>query len=372
MKTISLSILFSVLLRAGFTQSIPAESLYLGQTPPGTTPKVFNIDYQSGYVITERIAISRDDKEIYYAEGTPPTHWMIRHFTYANDAWSESSLLFDNYTGPALSPGDDTLFFHKYYNTSSWLSNIYFSVRDGSGWSTPSVFAGDISMGWLQMTDAGDFYVTRQDGSLGVSKMVISDSDTVFHSMGIGNREFFISRDESFIIFSSDGGGGFGRNDLFVSYRRNDATWTDPVNLGSTINTSNWDVSPYVTPDEKYLFYVRVNTSGGRALYWVKADELIDSLRIASGVADVKGFSSGQDIIIYPNPSNGQFNIILGEVPYRVAMVEVCDLEGRLILSSAIHNKTRATIDLSGHARGVYLVKLVIDGEIVNRKIFMD
>ena len=63
---------------------------------------------------------------------------------------------------------------------------------------------------------------------------------------------------------------------------------------------------------------------------------------------------------------------MLGDVPYKKAKIEVSDLTGKLIFSSGIHNKTRVTIDLSGHAKGIYLVKLVIDGRIFNREIFID
>lgn len=53
----------------------------------------------------------------------------------------------------------------------------------------------------------------------------------------------FLASDGMTIYFSSDGHNGFGNNDIFMS-RRLDSTWqrwTEPQNLGGSINTPDWD-----------------------------------------------------------------------------------------------------------------------------------
>ncbi len=75
------------------------------------------------------------------------------------------------------------------------------------------------------------------------------------------NTEFvdwtpFIAPDESYLLFSSLRPGGYGSGDLYISYRSTDNTWSDPVNLGSTINGKGNERYPYVSPDGKYLFFV--------------------------------------------------------------------------------------------------------------------
>jgi hypothetical protein len=72
--------------------------------------------------------------------------------------------------------------------------------------------------------------------------------------------------------------GGFGITDLYVSFRKNNNTWTNPKNMGASVNTSGDDFGPYVTADNKYLFY-ESGYSSPSSIYWVKVDELIDSLR---------------------------------------------------------------------------------------------
>jgi hypothetical protein len=43
MQKVILSIVLSILIKAGFAQSIPTDSLYLGQTLPGSVPEVFKL-----------------------------------------------------------------------------------------------------------------------------------------------------------------------------------------------------------------------------------------------------------------------------------------------------------------------------------------
>jgi len=65
----------------------------------------------------------------------------------------------------------------------------------------------------------------------------------------------FIAPDESYIIFASDRPDGFGGGDLHVSFRQDDGTWGEAINLGSTINSPQTDFCPSVTKDGKYLFF---------------------------------------------------------------------------------------------------------------------
>ena len=68
---------------------------------------------------------------------------------------------------------------------------------------------------------------------------------------------------------------------LRISYHKMDGGWTNPKGLGSTINFGLGMWGPVVTADNKYLFY----TTGTRAdfsdtyIYWVRIDNLIDSLK---------------------------------------------------------------------------------------------
>lgn len=62
-----------------------------------------------------------------------------------------------------------------------------------------------------------------------------------------------ISYDQSFMVFASDREGGYGKMDLYISYRKNEL-WSEPQNLGAKINTSGNDWFPFLN-ERGYLFY---------------------------------------------------------------------------------------------------------------------
>jgi hypothetical protein len=66
----------------------------------------------------------------------------------------------------------------------------------------------------------------------------------------------FVAADESYILFSSTRPGGFGSGDIYISYREGDDLWSEPRNLGASVNTGANERYPYVSPDGQFLFFV--------------------------------------------------------------------------------------------------------------------
>jgi Tol biopolymer transport system component len=64
-----------------------------------------------------------------------------------------------------------------------------------------------------------------------------------------------IAPNESYIVFDSERAGGFGRGDLWVSFRTGDKTWGKGINLGKEVNTPGNESIPHITPDGRYLFF---------------------------------------------------------------------------------------------------------------------
>jgi hypothetical protein len=48
---------------------------------------------------------------------------------------------------------------------------------------------------------------------------------------------------------------GCGGNDLYISYRQQDGTWSKGYNLGPKVNTAAEELGPRISPDGKYLFF---------------------------------------------------------------------------------------------------------------------
>ena len=78
------------------------------------------------------------------------------------------------------------------------------------------------------------------------------------------------------MIFASDIPGGFGGKDLWYSeFNKRDKVWTDPVNLGPTINTSGDEMFPHLT-DSKVLYFSSTGHLGMGGLDIFKADHTAD------------------------------------------------------------------------------------------------
>jgi tetratricopeptide (TPR) repeat protein len=64
-----------------------------------------------------------------------------------------------------------------------------------------------------------------------------------------------VSPDGSRMFFSSDRPGGYGGRDIYMSVRKADSTWSKPVNLGPKVNTPNDEDGPFVSVDNKKLYF---------------------------------------------------------------------------------------------------------------------
>ena len=74
-----------------------------------------------------------------------------------------------------------------------------------------------------------DIYHSRlENGEYKVVKNLSSPVNSEF-----SDYDSFIAPDESYLIFSSDRPGGYGKyNDIYITFRKKDGTWTEPKNLG--------------------------------------------------------------------------------------------------------------------------------------------
>lgn len=64
-----------------------------------------------------------------------------------------------------------------------------------------------------------------------------------------------ISKDGRTLYFTSNRKGGIGGLDIYKTTLGEKGKWTEPVNLGPEINTPFNEDTPFLSPDEKYLFF---------------------------------------------------------------------------------------------------------------------
>lgn len=72
----------------------------------------------------------------------------------------------------------------------------------------------------------------------------------------------YLTADNNSLYFTSDARGGLGDNDIYVSFRNKDGSWSEPKNLGAPVNTEYDDDAPYVSDDGKTLYFASKGHDG--------------------------------------------------------------------------------------------------------------
>ena len=75
-----------------------------------------------------------------------------------------------------------------------------------------------------------------------------------------------LSADGQVMVFSLESYASRGAEDIYVCFRRHDGTWTDIQNLGSVVNTAYEEMTPYISPDNKTLIFAS-NGHGGEGSF---------------------------------------------------------------------------------------------------------
>lgn len=74
------------------------------------------------------------------------------------------------------------------------------------------------------------------------------------------------------------------------------------------------------------------------------------------------------ELYVYPNPSNGIFNINLINNSDNVATIEVFNALGDIVLSNSI-NSNRIKVDIQNQQKGIYLIKVNVGNKIFYEKV---
>lgn len=101
-------------------------------------------------------------------------------------------------------------------------------------------------------TGSGDIYYTDFYASKFNDITMVKDKDI---NTKFWETHCMVSHDRSRMFFASDRPGGYGGRDIYMSRRKADSTWSNPVNLGPKVNTSNDEDAPFVSVDNKMLYF---------------------------------------------------------------------------------------------------------------------
>jgi len=264
---------------------------YYGQSFPTGIPQ----EFVSGLISTDHHehscpSISLDGKECYWSMMHRPLGETPQKILYSNldgGKWTHPQLasFSSSYVdgGPVFSFDYQHLYFYSKRPFDS-LSNveqprIWVVDRKKKEWGEPHLAFGEDHADQIQLvfscTKSGTFYysgilegvknnmgiyrIRQKDGIFGIPELLPSQINSS-HQDWIP----FIAPDESYLIFSSDRPGSIGFFDLYISFHTENDLWSEPLNLGPTINTDGSERFPGLTPDRKAFFFVRDSE-----IYWV-------------------------------------------------------------------------------------------------------
>jgi Tol biopolymer transport system component len=258
---------------------------YLGQTPPGTSPRVFAPGLVSTDAHEFSCSFSPDGTEFYFTRRDPvKNRTLIMVTTVAGGAWTEpapapfgrGAMEFE----PMVTPDGQRL----YYTSDQPVPgggqspmNIWFVRRQGTGWADPTPAGSPFNpmkAMYVSMTRDLTIYTTDISQGPGSESIVVARPvggqyptlERLGPPVNSGKRDMYpyIAPDERYLVFVS--GRVAREGGLFVSYRQPTGTWSEPraIDLGMPAGL------PTVSPDGKYLFFT-AGERGKSDIYWVDA-----------------------------------------------------------------------------------------------------
>ncbi len=266
---------------------------YLGQPRPSEKPKIFALITDPGTFPMGRVAFSSDGKQLYYTQSTSwskGSTWL-KTIKFDGHRWGNPTVLAEQFMSNTLSMDGSVLYMRK-----SGMKNVWQSHRTSDdAWATPTPFLEkSYAVYDFMPTLSGNNYVggdpSEDDRKNGITNAfslltIAPNGDVTVRSLGRPinepgfNGDLYIAPDESYMIVSAKETSTY-QSELCISFRKPDHTWTVPVSLGPKINDGlahRW--GQYVTPDGKYLFYSHGTSEMDCAIYWVRFDKLLASLR---------------------------------------------------------------------------------------------
>lgn len=272
---------------------LSSSDAYFGQKPPGLIPEVFApgvISINGRFEGT--VSFSPDLDEIYFAAYYEGEKTAIYFSKFEGNQWTPIKRA--NFTNgkkneemhPFVSPNGKRIYFTA-LDSSFTDEKIWYVNRLENSWSDAIKLDSPINddlvffpnhaknggLYYFNLSKFKTYYAPNKNGEF-IEPQVV-DIDMGHHA--------FISPNDDYLLVAARNNEEKSRkdNDIYVYFKRQDGTWTKPINLGSTVNSDFDEKSPRITLDGKYLFFGRSERDiepGLANIYWVST-EIIEKLR---------------------------------------------------------------------------------------------
>lgn len=285
--------------------------------------------------------------------------------------------------------------------------DIYYSVRQGDGWSKSIVPVAPLNTKYWEsnpsLSPTGDklYFTSNRPGSIGKNDIWVVDvtikQDGLLEfsnprNLGpkVNTKEDemspFIHADNQTLFFSSRGRGGLGKYDVFVSYKDGKGGWTEAKNIGYPLNTCKDEIGFVVNAygDKAYFSSNGQEKNGrGRDIYELKLQEgnarPVKRMKFAKGkivdadtkkpvMAQIDVYSIKNNEKVFKSVSDSKTGEFISCVPEGEDVGVNVDRKGYLFYSEYFDENQKVKFP----EKGVVMEKIAVGKKITLKNIFFD
>jgi outer membrane protein OmpA-like peptidoglycan-associated protein len=248
----------------------------------------------------------------------------------------------------AISPDGKTILLNNIYlRDGSMSKGVSMATKTPTGWGFPKSIAVknfknksdyaeySFSPNGRVMIMTGQFSETQGGKDIYVSFLQADDTWSEPRDLGkkINSADEestpFIAADGKTLYFSTKGISGFGNNDIFLSRRLDDTwlNWSEPENLGSVINTPEWDGYFTISALSDFAYFSsQENSLGEEDIFKLSVPESIkpnavvqvtgavynkvDNKPISARI-NVQSMTDGDTVCVTYDPLTGDYKMML-------------------------------------------------------------
>ncbi|MBN2171792.1 MAG: ankyrin repeat domain-containing protein [Candidatus Krumholzibacteriota bacterium] len=267
---------------------------WVGQEPPGTTPRLFAPDIVSNQLGQHGcVCFTPDGREAYWSGTT----------SLPDSGYSDGTILWTRlekgrWTAPERAPfavefGDDVPFVSPDGSRLYFVSDrrppsgrggerVWVVEREGKKWGAPrpvSEAVNRMPLHWQVSVSADHTLYFSSRDAIWRSPLVDGvHAEPERVPLAFAGATPFIAPDESYLIFTALRRPGLdGPTDLYIAFADGEGGWHEPVSLGPPVNGGGMEICPIVSHDGKYLFYMSA-VGGCEGICWADAG-FLDALR---------------------------------------------------------------------------------------------
>ena len=264
---------------------------YFGQESPGLSlkpfiPEIFSVDGIFKFHLHSSIFFTPDGKEVYFTNQDTSTYRNTIYFMEQIDGvWKNPEIVpFSGSNNDEilwLSPNGRRLYFSSNRSTIKNKINeeeegLWVVEKSEDGWSEPVRITTPSDLKW----NDGTIYVSANLGNgiggndiykLKYQGKNYSYPQNVGHIINTPWDDYVqcLPKDESFIIYYHFNPTENNKRGLYISFHKNDDSWSEPIYLKTIFNLS-LDFRATLSPSEEFLFIL--NRKDG--IYWIDTQKI--------------------------------------------------------------------------------------------------